>query len=126
MNPYHSGCERRPSRHIPCQSPHPFHCTPDSLWSLRPDLLHIVQNDYLLISAGRHRKAHERKVFTFRGIQNAVVRYIRSNAATFNDPNQPNLVYCGDSRLGLAFNTRVFHRTEINDLIRKNLLPPAF
>ena len=126
MSKHFPGCERRPTRRIPYHSPHPFHCTPDSLWSLRPDLLHIVQNDCMITSAGKHRKAHERKVFTFRCIQQAVVRYIRSNASLFNNPSQPNLIYCGDSRLGLAFNTRVFHKTEINDRIRRNLLPPIF
>ena len=80
----------------------------------------------MLLSAGRHRKAHERQVFTFRGIQQAVVRYIKSNENLFSNPSHPALIYCGDSQLGLAFNTRVFHKAEINNLIRKNLLPPVY
>ena len=119
------GPEKEPTRRKPFAVPGVGDCTPDSLWCLRPLLLHIVSADnYLLSSLPPHLHSSPVHIFTFRGIQRSVRRHINKNSPLFRVPNNPRVIRCRNSILGRAFNRDSFHKNELDTLIRKCLLPP--
>ena len=120
------GPEKEPARRVAFAAPSRNACTPDSLWCLRPLLLHIVGADnYLLSSLPSDLHASPVHIFTFRGIQRSVRRHINKHSSLFRDRNSSKIIRCQGTILGRAFNVDAFHKDELDNFIRKCLLPPA-
>lgn len=62
-------------------------------------------------------------VFTYREITSHLSQYIMNNKAKFFDERNIKIAHVENDPLGLAFGVKAFHRTQVQSLLRNQLIP---
>ena len=86
-------------------------------FTLKPDFLSVIQTVPGVDA--------QKTIFTYREITDAISSYILTRADELFDPRNIKLALVKDDPLGRAFKVSSFHRCQINNLIREQLIPDA-
>ena len=86
-------------------------------FTLKPDFLSVIQTVPGVDA--------QKTIFTYREITDAISSYILARADELFDPRNIKLALVKDDPLGRAFRVSSFHRCQINNLIREQLIPDA-
>ena len=109
----------RPPRRKPKFSvPRPQDISASSVWEVRSQAFLDILREHPQINNLQTR-------FLWIEISRAVSHFIVKNRFKFFDSRNISVVLCGGSKLEKAFNTRTFHRCQVEDLIRRQLIPPG-
>ena len=84
-------------------------------FTLRPNLLKVLQ----LVPG----VDNEKTVFSYEEVTQILSEYILSRKDDIFDPRNIRLALVANDPIGLAFNVRSFHRCQINNLLKQQLIP---
>ena len=84
-------------------------------FTVRPNLLKVLQ----LVPGTDDR----RTVFSYEEVTRLLSKYILSRKDDIFDPRNIKLALVANDPIGTAFGVRAFHRCQINDLLKQQLIP---
>ena len=84
-------------------------------FTVRPNMLKVLR----LVPGVDNKKT----VFSYEEITQLLSKYILSRKDDIFDPRNIKLAFVANDPIGIAFGVRTFHRCQINDLLRHQLIP---
>ena len=95
---------------------HSFYTNKDRRFTLKPNFLKVIQT--VLTQETRMQTS-----FSYEEVTRLLSNYILSNKERLFDQRNIRLAIVQDDQLGTAFGVRAFHRCQINNLIKSQLIP---